>query len=92
MTWEGIRQVGQRMSHRRNPPRRNPTPVGTSAPLWRTYFETLGLDETNIVFSDANLDQAEAGVLAGIFAAASQLPRMVLNFVAQHSLGLPRSY
>jgi predicted nucleotide-binding protein (sugar kinase/HSP70/actin superfamily) len=24
----------------------------SSAPLWRTYFEALGIDETNIVFSD----------------------------------------
>jgi activator of 2-hydroxyglutaryl-CoA dehydratase/predicted nucleotide-binding protein (sugar kinase/HSP70/actin superfamily) len=24
----------------------------SSAPLWRTYFESLGFDETNIVFSD----------------------------------------
>ncbi len=32
----------------------------------------LGGKSPNIVFSDANLDQAEAGVLAGIFAAAGQ--------------------
>jgi aldehyde dehydrogenase (NAD+) len=32
----------------------------------------LGGKSPNIVFADANLDQAEAGVLAGIFAAAGQ--------------------
>ena len=32
----------------------------------------LGGKSPNIVFDDANLDQAEAGVLAGIFAAAGQ--------------------
>src|SRR5829696_8606606 len=32
----------------------------------------LGGKSPNIVFSDANLDQAESGVLAGIFAAAGQ--------------------
>jgi acyl-CoA reductase-like NAD-dependent aldehyde dehydrogenase len=32
----------------------------------------LGGKSPNIVFSDSNLDQAEAGVLAGIFAAAGQ--------------------
>ena len=32
----------------------------------------LGGKSANIVFDDANLDQAEAGVLAGIFAAAGQ--------------------
>src|SRR6185312_6910390 len=32
----------------------------------------LGGKSPNIVFGDANLDQAEAGVLAGIFAAAGQ--------------------
>jgi activator of 2-hydroxyglutaryl-CoA dehydratase/predicted nucleotide-binding protein (sugar kinase/HSP70/actin superfamily) len=29
----------------------------SSAPVWRTYFETLGLSETNIVFSDATSEE-----------------------------------
>jgi acyl-CoA reductase-like NAD-dependent aldehyde dehydrogenase len=37
-----------------------------------TYTLELGGKSPNIVFGDANLDQAEAGVLSGIFAAAGQ--------------------
>ncbi len=37
-----------------------------------TYTLELGGKSPNIVFPDANLDQAEAGVLSGIFAAAGQ--------------------
>ncbi|MCD2175178.1 aldehyde dehydrogenase [Rhizobium sp. C4] len=37
-----------------------------------SYTLELGGKSPNIVFPDANLDQAEAGVLAGIFAAAGQ--------------------
>jgi predicted nucleotide-binding protein (sugar kinase/HSP70/actin superfamily) len=29
----------------------------SSAPVWRTYFETLGLSDTNIVFSDATSEE-----------------------------------
>jgi activator of 2-hydroxyglutaryl-CoA dehydratase/predicted nucleotide-binding protein (sugar kinase/HSP70/actin superfamily) len=29
----------------------------SSGPLWRTYFETLGLDETDIVFSDVTSEE-----------------------------------
>src|SRR5213079_755494 len=29
----------------------------SSAPLWRTYFETLGIDESNVVFSDATSEE-----------------------------------
>ena len=29
----------------------------SSAPVWRTYFETLGLSEANIVFSDATSEE-----------------------------------
>src|SRR5439155_1069352 len=29
----------------------------SSAPLWRTYFEALGLDETDVVFSDVTSEE-----------------------------------
>ena len=43
-----------------------------AAPTVKRVTQELGGKSPNIVFADANLDQAEAGVLAGIFAAAGQ--------------------
>jgi activator of 2-hydroxyglutaryl-CoA dehydratase/predicted nucleotide-binding protein (sugar kinase/HSP70/actin superfamily) len=31
--------------------------IYSSGPLWRTYFETLGIDETNVVFSDVTSEE-----------------------------------
>src|SRR6185295_14599008 len=62
----GIKRKPLRRPIRRsNPERRKQLRIGiprvlnlySSAPLWRTYFEALGLDETQIVFSDQTSEE-----------------------------------
>lgn len=59
MTFTGGEQVGRKVG------------AAAAGRVVPTIME-LGGKSANIVFADANLDQAEAGVLAGIFGAAGQ--------------------
>jgi predicted nucleotide-binding protein (sugar kinase/HSP70/actin superfamily) len=61
----GVRRVPVQRPFARSVARRTDVRIGiprvlnlySTAPLWRTYFEALGLDETNIVFSDQTSEE-----------------------------------
>ena len=67
----GSPEAGQDLLHRHRPPRARPSrprrPRASSAATLE-----LGGKSPNIVFGDANVDNAAMGVIAGIFAAAGQ--------------------
>jgi len=61
----GVRRVAVRRPFARSSARRTEVRIGipralnvySTAPLWRTYFEALGIEETSVVFSDPTSEE-----------------------------------